>query len=93
MWQVGIDFTASNGDPRKHSSLHYMDPQQPNSYMKAIQSVGYVIQDYDRSLLLHFDICWFNGIFVTVIFVCVTLCDAVEESFCPNPNVPVVIRQ
>jgi len=48
MWQVGIDFTASNGDPSKSTSLHFMNPHQPNSYMKAIHAVGCVIQDYDR---------------------------------------------
>ena len=49
--QVGIDFTASNGNPNQPNSLHFMDPRQPNSYMKAIHAVGCVIQDYDR--------CWF----------------------------------
>jgi len=49
--KVGIDFTASNGDPRQPSSLHFMNPNQPNSYMKAIQAVGFVVQDYDRSRL------------------------------------------
>jgi len=29
-------------------SLHYMDPRQPNLYMRAIHAVGSVIQDYDR---------------------------------------------
>jgi len=50
--QVGIDFTASNGDPHQPSSLHFMNPNMPNSYVKAIQAVGSVIQDYDRYLLL-----------------------------------------
>ncbi|ESO08587.1 hypothetical protein HELRODRAFT_190776 [Helobdella robusta] len=44
---VGIDFTASNGNPNTPQSLHYMNPSQPNHYMRAIQSVGQVIQDYD----------------------------------------------
>jgi len=44
---VGVDFTASNGDPRSPQSLHYINPYQPNEYMKAIQAVGTVIQDYD----------------------------------------------
>ncbi|KAK2149260.1 hypothetical protein LSH36_458g02009 [Paralvinella palmiformis] len=44
---VGIDFTASNGDPRTPQSLHYINPYQPNDYQKAIQAVGTVIQDYD----------------------------------------------
>ncbi len=47
-FKVGIDFTASNGDPRNAQSLHYLNPYQPNSYQQAIQSVGTVIQDYDR---------------------------------------------
>ena len=46
--QVGIDFTASNGDPRNPQSLHYINPYQPNEYQKAILTVGTVIQDYDR---------------------------------------------
>ncbi len=45
--QVGIDFTASNGDPRTPQSLHYINAHVPNEYQKAIQSVGAVIQDYD----------------------------------------------
>jgi hypothetical protein len=44
---VGVDFTASNGSPSSPQSLHYMNPQQPNHYIKAIQSVGEVIKDYD----------------------------------------------
>eukprot|EP00043_Microstomoeca_roanoka_P010274 m.97645 g.97645 ORF g.97645 m.97645 type:complete len:520 (+) comp14838_c0_seq2:31-1590(+) len=44
---VAIDFTASNGQPRLPSSLHYINPSQPNSYMQAIQAVGNVINDYD----------------------------------------------
>jgi len=29
-----------------------MNPSEPNSYMKAIQAVGTVVQDYDRYILL-----------------------------------------
>ena len=47
-----MDFTASNGSPAKPDSLHYYNPQQPNHYMRAIEGVGAVIQDYDRSVLL-----------------------------------------
>nr|XP_022339072.1 copine-3-like [Crassostrea virginica]XP_022339073.1 copine-3-like [Crassostrea virginica] len=46
---VGVDFTGSNGDPKRQDSLHYIDPigQQPNQYMQAIQAVGMVCQEYD----------------------------------------------
>ncbi|XP_033626686.1 copine-8-like isoform X1 [Asterias rubens] len=48
---VAVDFTASNGDPRQTSSLHFMNPYQPNSYLRAIWAVGEVIQDYDTDKL------------------------------------------
>ncbi|XP_078256981.1 copine-7 isoform X2 [Rhinoraja longicauda] len=44
---VAIDFTASNGDPRNSCSLHYINPYQPNEYLKALISVGEICQDYD----------------------------------------------
>ncbi|XP_053401180.1 copine-3-like isoform X3 [Mercenaria mercenaria] len=44
---VGVDFTGSNGDPTSPVSLHYINPNQPNEYMQAIQAVGAVCQDYD----------------------------------------------
>lgn len=47
-WQVAVDFTGSNGDPRSPQSLHYISPQGVNEYLSAIWSVGNVIQDYDR---------------------------------------------
>ncbi|KAJ8252708.1 hypothetical protein COCON_G00220200 [Conger conger] len=37
---VAIDFTASNGDPRNSCSLHYINPYQPNEYLKALIAVG-----------------------------------------------------
>lgn len=46
--QVAIDFTASNGDPRNSCSLHYINPYQPNEYLKALVAVGEICQDYDR---------------------------------------------
>ena len=48
--QVAIDFTASNGDPRNSCSLHYINPYQPNEYLKALVAVGEICQDYDRSV-------------------------------------------
>ncbi|KAK3739510.1 hypothetical protein QZH41_005061 [Actinostola sp. cb2023] len=47
---VGIDFTASNGDPRNAQSLHYMSPYEPNEYLKALTAVGEVCQDYDSNI-------------------------------------------
>jgi vacuolar-type H+-ATPase subunit F/Vma7 len=44
---VAVDFTASNGDPRLPSSLHYCQPYQANEYVHAIQSVGSVLAPYD----------------------------------------------
>jgi hypothetical protein len=44
---VAIDFTASNGDPNTPTSLHYINPYQPNQYASALMAVGGIIQDYD----------------------------------------------
>ncbi|XP_073233575.1 copine-3-like [Porites lutea] len=48
---VGIDFTASNGDPTKSTSLHYINPYAPNEYTQALMAVGEIIQDYDSDKL------------------------------------------
>ncbi|XP_077983010.1 copine-3-like [Glandiceps talaboti] len=48
---VGIDFTASNGNPANVKSLHYINPYGPNEYAQAIVAVGNVIQDYDSDKL------------------------------------------
>ncbi|KTG31762.1 hypothetical protein cypCar_00005949 [Cyprinus carpio] len=45
--KVGIDFTASNGNAREPSSLHYINPMGSNEYLSAIWAVGQIIQDYD----------------------------------------------
>ncbi|KAL7978715.1 hypothetical protein Chor_013204 [Crotalus horridus] len=47
MFTVGIDFTASNGNPRDPTSLHYINPMGSNEYLSAIWAVGQIIQDYD----------------------------------------------
>jgi hypothetical protein len=44
---ASIDFTGSNGDPRRPNSLHYMDPTKPNQYVRAVMSVGDVLMEYD----------------------------------------------
>ncbi|XP_071709843.1 protein BONZAI 3-like isoform X2 [Rutidosis leptorrhynchoides] len=47
-FMVAVDFTASNGDPRRPDSLHYIDPSgRLNAYQQAIMEVGEVIQFYD----------------------------------------------
>ena len=43
---VAIDFTLSNGAPSQPSSLHYLDMNR-NEYLKAIKSVGNILQYYD----------------------------------------------
>jgi hypothetical protein len=45
-FMVAVDFTASNKDPRRSDSLHYIGDQL-NSYQNAIMQVGEVIQFYD----------------------------------------------
>lgn len=45
---VAVDFTASNGDPRHPSSLHFQHPTQPNQYAMAIRAIGEIISDYDH---------------------------------------------
>ena len=44
---IAIDFTGSNGDPKKPSSLHYMHDMERNEYLKAVKSVGNILQYYD----------------------------------------------
>jgi hypothetical protein len=46
---VGIDFTGSNGDPRKPGTLHYLGsgPQERNDYEKAIAAIVSVLEKYD----------------------------------------------
>lgn len=48
---VGIDFTASNGEPNQSTSLHYINPYAPNEYQQALTAVGEIIQDYDSDKL------------------------------------------
>ncbi|KAI8827199.1 KIAA1599 protein-like protein [Fimicolochytrium jonesii] len=44
---VAVDFTASNGDPRNPSSLHFVNPNAFNHYQEAIVSVGTILEPYD----------------------------------------------
>ena len=45
---VSIDFTGSNGNPTDPRSLHFMNPQQPNHYVRAIMSVADILMEYDN---------------------------------------------
>ena len=49
---VSVDFTGSNGNPRDPKSLHYMDPQAPNQYMRAMMGVGDVLMAYDTDKMI-----------------------------------------
>jgi Copine/C2 domain len=44
---VAIDFTGSNGDPRKPGTLHYMDKNSKNDYEKAISAILGILQKFD----------------------------------------------
>lgn len=46
---LAIDFTASNKPPTDPQSLHYLNPQRPNSYEIALKSVFDIISHYDTS--------------------------------------------
>ena len=48
---IAIDFTGSNGDPRKPGTLHFISPdgQSLNDYEKAFTSVGSIIEKYNTS--------------------------------------------
>ena len=48
---IAIDFTASNGDPRQQTSLHYNNQHTQNHYQRALRAVGEIIQDYDSDKL------------------------------------------
>ena len=49
---VGLDFTASNRDPRNPSSLHFLNPNDYNDYEKALFSVGEILLNYDSDKLV-----------------------------------------
>uniref|UniRef100_A0A7S2PR51 C2 domain-containing protein n=1 Tax=Skeletonema marinoi TaxID=267567 RepID=A0A7S2PR51_9STRA len=45
---VAIDFTGSNGDPRRPGTLHHFSPHgQMNGYEKAISAIGGIVAKYD----------------------------------------------
>ena len=52
---MAVDFTASNGDPGKPSSLHYIEGGYggggSNQYLDALSSVGTILEQYDTDKL------------------------------------------
>jgi hypothetical protein len=44
---VAIDFTGSNGDPRKPGTLHHLDPHKRNDYEMAISAIVSILGKYD----------------------------------------------
>ncbi|KAJ1349656.1 hypothetical protein KIN20_005253 [Parelaphostrongylus tenuis] len=57
---VAVDFTASNGAVHKPTSLHYINPAQPNQYEIAIRAVIDICQHYNNSK--RFDAFGFGAI-------------------------------
>lgn len=52
---VGIDFTASNGNPYQPTSLHFNNQYKANEYESAIRAVSEIIMEYDsRKEMLAF---------------------------------------
>ena len=43
-----IDFTGSNGDPRKPGTLHHLNPHERNQYEKAIAAIVSILLQYDH---------------------------------------------
>lgn len=44
---VAIDFTGSNGDPRKPGTLHHIDSYSRNNYEQAISAISSILLQYD----------------------------------------------
>lgn len=46
---IGIDFTASNGNPSTSDSLHFITPGKMNHYQRAILSLGEILEKYNKN--------------------------------------------
>jgi Copine/C2 domain len=76
---VAIDFTGSNGDPRKPGTLHYIHPDGTlNDYEKAITAVGGVVARYDTDQ--KFPVWGFGAKFDGIISHCFQVGPAAELS-------------
>lgn len=74
---VAIDFTGSNGDPRKQGTLHYLSPDgAKNDYEKAISSIVQILAKYDSDQ--HFPVVGFGAKYNGVVNHCFQ-CGTSEE--------------
>lgn len=77
---TAIDYTASNGDPRKPNTLHYIMDGRMNMYENCIWSVGSIVCPFDSDQM--FPVYGFGGKINNVVSHCFPL------TFDPgNPNV------
>jgi hypothetical protein len=76
---VAVDFTGSNGDPRKPGTLHYLRPDgQLNDYEKALTAVGSIVARYDSDQM--FPVLGFGAKYGGVIHHCFQVGKAPELS-------------
>jgi Copine/C2 domain len=78
---VAIDFTGSNGDPRKVGTLHHLDEQSDNPYEKAIKSIVPILAKYDTDQ--HYPVLGFGAKYNGIVNQCFQVGDT-EESIGVN---------
>lgn len=49
---IGLDYTSSNGEYNKKSSLHYFDDQRKSCYEKALEEIASILLDFDNDKLV-----------------------------------------
>ena len=59
-FSIAIDFTGSNGEYSDPSSLHHLNPNNPNQYERAIWEVGTILEAYDTDKM--FPVFGFGGV-------------------------------
>lgn len=50
---IAVDFTLSNGDPFDQSSLHFLDENSKNEYVKVLQQVGAWMAHYTKNIQFY----------------------------------------
>jgi hypothetical protein len=78
---VGIDYTASNGNPNDKNSLHFIQGKEPNHYEQAIRTCGSIVAYYDYDQL--FPVFGFGGI----VKGSTQVSHCFNSNFLENPNV------